>query len=113
LFATDLRDMFQADYNGVTADMLTITRRYAYQASAEGLRIWDLVQKLDLSGPDADSRRLGSLARLSMLADALHTEAEREGRLQDRGYLARQAELYEMAESLVNSDERSEGVGRH
>jgi YVTN family beta-propeller protein len=112
LAATDLRDMFQAGYNGVTADMLTFTRRYAYVASAEGLRIWDLVQKLDLSGPDADSRRLGSLARLSMLADALHAEAEREGRLQDRGYLARQAELYDVAESLVNDDEGSGGSGR-
>jgi hypothetical protein len=101
LFATDLRDMFQADYNGVTADMLPFTRRYSYAASAEGARIWDLVDRLDLSGPDSDSRRLGSLARLSILADSLHAEAAREGRLQDEGYLARQAELYRLAESLV------------
>ncbi len=104
LFATDLRDMFQADYNGVTADMLTFTRRYAYKASVEGLRIWDLVQKLDLSGPDSDSRRLGSLARLSMLADALREEAEREGRLQDAAYLARQAELFALAQSLAGEE---------
>ena len=104
LFATDLRDMFQPEYNGVTADMLPFTRRYSYKASADGLRIWDLVEKLDLSGPDSDSRRLGSLARLSMLADTLHAEAEREGRLRERNYLARQAELYELAASLVNDD---------
>ena len=104
LFATDLRDMFQPEYNGVTADMLPFTRRYSYKASADGLRIWELVEKLDLSDPDSDSRRLGSLARLSMLADTLHAEAEREGRLQERNYLARQAELYELAASLVNDD---------
>jgi YVTN family beta-propeller protein len=101
LFATDLRDMFQAEYNGVTADALSFTRRYSYSASAEGMRIWDLAQKLDLSGPDADSRRLGSLARLSILADSLHAEAEREGRLQDDAYLARQSDLYGLAASLV------------
>jgi hypothetical protein len=102
LFATDLRDMFQAEYNGVTADMLPFTRRYTYKSSPEGSRIWDLVGKLDLSGPDSDSRRLGSLARLSILADSLQAEAEREGRLQDPQYLARQAELYELAASLAH-----------
>jgi hypothetical protein len=106
LFATDLRDMFQAEYNGVTADALTFTRQYAYKSSPDGLRIWDLVGKLDLEGPDADSRRLGSLARLSILADALHADAERDGRLLDREYVARQEELYRLAESLVE-DERS------
>jgi YVTN family beta-propeller protein len=106
LFATDLRDMFQAAYNGVTADMLSFTRRYSYAASAEGMQIWDLVQKLDLSGPDADSRRLGSLARLSILADSLHAEAAREGRLQDEAYLARQAELHGLAASLVRDDSK-------
>jgi YVTN family beta-propeller protein len=105
LFATDLRDMFQADYNGVTADMVPFTRRYSYTASAEGTRIWDLVNKLDLSGPDSDSRRLGSLARLSILADSLHAEAAREGRLQEEEYLARQAALYELAESLVGDED--------
>jgi len=105
LFATDLRDMFQAGYNGVTADMLPFTRRYSYKSSPDGLRIWDLVGGLNLSGPDADSRRLGSLARLSILADTLHAEAERDGRLRDGTYLARQAELYELATSLVAGEE--------
>ncbi len=73
--------------------------------------------KLDLSGPDSDSRRLGSLARLSILADTLHAEAERERRLQDEDYLARQSELYRLAESLVRtttppkaSSEKSAGI---
>jgi len=105
LFATDLRDMFQAEYNGVTAEMLTFTRQYASRASAEGLRIWGLVERLDVAGPDADSRRLGSLARLSMLADSLNGEAERDGRLQDREYLARQEELYRLAEALVEDED--------
>jgi hypothetical protein len=103
LFATDLRDMFQAEYNGVTADTLPFTRTYTYKSSPDGLRIWDLVQKLHLEGPDADSRRLGSLARLSILADTLHAEAERDGRLEDAAYRARQAELHRLAESLVES----------
>lgn len=102
LFATDLRDMFQAQYNGVKADDLSFTRRYSYKASAEGLRIWELVDELDLSGPDRDSRRLGSLARLSMYADQLREEAEREGRVEDPGYLARQEELYRTARALVD-----------
>jgi YVTN family beta-propeller protein len=105
LFATDLRDMFQAEYNGVTASAFSFTRQYAYKSSPEGMKIWDLVQKLDLEGPDADSRRLGSLARLSMLADTLRAEAERDGRLQDQAYLARQEELYRLAESLVEVED--------
>jgi YVTN family beta-propeller protein len=103
LFATDLRDMFQPDYNGVTADTIAFTRRYAYTASAEGLRIWELVERLDLSGPDRDSRRLGALARLSMLADTLRGEAAADRRLADPVYLARQAELYELAVALTAS----------
>ncbi len=104
LFATDLRDMFQATYNGVTADMVPFTRRYTSSASADGLKIWELVEKLDLSGPDRDSRRLGTLARLSMLADKLHAEADRDGRLRDEAYLARQEELYRQARSIVDGD---------
>jgi YVTN family beta-propeller protein len=106
LFATDLRDMFQAEYNGVTAESLAFTRQYAYESSPEGLKIWDLALRLDLEGPDADSRRLGSLARLSILADTLHADAKRDGRLQDGEYLARQEELYRLAESLVEDEGR-------
>jgi YVTN family beta-propeller protein len=102
LVATDLRDMFQPEYNGVTADQLTFTRAYTYAASEEGLKIWALVAKLDLSGPDRDSRRLGTLARLSMLADRLHAEAERQQTLGDESYIRRQAEMYELAVEMVN-----------
>jgi YVTN family beta-propeller protein len=102
LVATDLRDMFQPDYNGVTPDDLSFTRRYSYAASAEGLRIWALVDKLDLSGPDRDSRRLGALARLSMRADTLHADAESRGTLGDKTYLRQQAELFELAGKLVD-----------
>ena len=103
LFATDLRDMFQPVYNGVTADMLPFTRSYSYAASEEGLKIWDLVERLDTSGPDRDSRRLGTLARLSMLADVLHAEAVRQNALQDKDYLEQQAQLYEMAVAVAGA----------
>jgi hypothetical protein len=102
LVATDLRDMFQPDDNGVTADQLSFTRTYSYAASQEGLKIWALVEKLDLSGPDRDSRRLGSLARLSMAADRLHADAERQHTLGDETYISRQEELYQLALGLVD-----------
>jgi hypothetical protein len=70
-----------------------------------GNRRCDGRQAISAPGPDSDSRRVGSLARLSILADSLHHEAEREGRLQEETYLARQAELYALAESLVTSAE--------
>jgi hypothetical protein len=101
LCATDLRDMFQPDYNGVTADMLPFTRRYSYAASEEGLKIWDLVERLDLSGPDRDSRRLGALARLSMLADTLHTEAVMRNTLLSQNHIEQQAQLYQMAAAIA------------
>jgi YVTN family beta-propeller protein len=108
LVATDLRDLFQPDYNGVTVDQLSFTRRYSYAASEEGLKIWALVDKLDLSGPDRDSRRLGALARLSMLADRLHADAERQHTLADEAYIRRQAELYELAADLVDGRDQDE-----
>jgi len=74
LLATDLRDMFQPNYNGITPDMLQFTRVSSYTASAEGQKIWELVENLDTSAPDRDSRRLGALTRISMLADSLHEE---------------------------------------
>ena len=108
LVATDLRDLFQPDYNGVTPDQLRFTRRYSYAASEEGLKIWALVEKLDLSGPDRDSRRLGALARLSMLADRLHADAERQNTLGDTAYIRQQAELYELAADLVDGRDPDE-----
>ena len=106
LAATDLRDMFQPDYNGVTVDQLSFTRTYSYAASQEGLKIWALAEKLDLSGPDRDSRRLGSLARLSMLADRLHNEAEGRQALGDASYIRTQAELYELAVEMMSGGDR-------
>ena len=106
LFATDLRDMFQPAYNGVTADQLTFTRTYRSAASAEGMKIWALVAQLDTSGPDRDSRRLGALARLSMFADRLHADAARRNGLRDASYLRQQAEIYGMAEKMVEGGNR-------
>jgi YVTN family beta-propeller protein len=114
LFATDLRDMFQPEYNGVTAGDLTFTRTYSYKASEEGLKIWALAGTLDLLGPDRDSRRLGTLARLSILADTLHAEAERGGTLDAESYRRQQAELYELAETVASGadpDDPNRGSG--
>jgi hypothetical protein len=102
LMVTDLRDMFQPNYNGITPDMLPFTKVYSYAESEEGLKIWELVKHLDTSAPDRDSRRLGTLARISMLADSLHEEAARENRLQSQEYLDQQARLYQMALALVS-----------
>ena len=101
LFATDLREMFQPEYNGITADAFAFARTYAHKSSAEGERIWSLVERLDLSEPDQDSRRLGALARLSELADEWHAEAATRGALDDPDYRRRQAELYEFADLIT------------
>jgi hypothetical protein len=103
LLATDLRDMFQPTYNGITPDMLPFTRVSSYAASEEGLKIWELVKNLDTSAPDRDSRRLGALTRISMLADSLHAEAARRNELQSREYLEQQKRLYEMAVAIVSA----------
>ena len=86
LFATDLRDLFQSTYNGITAAHVPVTRSVDYQ-STEGQRIWKLVKSLDTSAPDRDSARLGRLIRLSLAADQLHCEA---------------AKLYREARALVS-----------
>jgi YVTN family beta-propeller protein len=103
LFATDLRDMFQASYNGITAASLDpkFTRQAKYQATPEGMHVWKLVAKLDTSAPDRDSRRLGILARLSMVADDLHKAAVRKKHLHAAQYRATQARLYQAALKLV------------
>src|SRR5205085_3594782 len=60
LFATDLRDLFQSTYNGITVNQVAVTREAKYDPSPEGKKIWALVNKLDTaSGPDRDSQRLG------------------------------------------------------
>jgi len=103
LFATDLRDMFQPTYNGITAASLDakFTRTAKYQSTPEGKRVWALVAHLDTSAPDRDSRRLGALARLSMAADDLHKAAVRKNHLQAAQYRATQARLYQAALALV------------
>lgn len=105
LFATDLRDMFQSSYNGITAASLDpqFTRQAKYQATPEGLHVWKLVAKLDTSAPDRDSRRLGALARFSMAADDLHKAAARKKHLRAPQYRATQARLYQAALKLVNA----------
>jgi YVTN family beta-propeller protein len=103
LFATDLRDLFQPDYNHIGADALKFTRTVAYTPSPEGRRIWKLASSLDTSAPDRDSERLGQLSRLSAHADELRRAAETTGRLSEPSYRADQERLYEEAQRLVSS----------
>ena len=102
LFATDLRDLFQPEYNGITADSLQFTRRVTYHDSPEGRRIWALVEKLDTSAPDRDSLRLGRLARLVQQADALHSAATANRALTTETYEDRQEALYRQAMQVVS-----------
>ena len=103
LLATDLRDMFQATYNGITASQVGVTVTAKVDQSMEGKRIWALVNRLDtVSGPDRDSMRLGELTRLSMAADDLHKTAEKSRKLKTRIYRRQQEKLMEQAEKLVN-----------
>ncbi len=104
LFATDLRDMFQANYNGITANGLNFNTLVSYTPSPEGKQIWSLVKQLDTSAPDRDSRRLGRLARLSLKADELHADASKKNHLQAPTYLSAQKRLYEVARDLVESE---------
>ena len=101
LFATDMRDMFQPTYNGITLGSNQFNRIAKYTPSVEGHRIWALVKNLDLSGPDRDSHRLGVLTRLSMKADDLHKAAVKKGHLRAPQYKATQARLYTLASNVV------------
>ncbi len=105
LFATDLRDLFQGSYNGITEASLApkFTRQCKYVPSPEGKRVWALVAKLDTSAPDRDSERLGILTRLSMQADALHAAAGRKHHLHAALYKTAQAHLYRMALALTHA----------
>ncbi len=100
LLATDLREMFQPTYNGITAALVPWNVAVSYRASPEGRRIWKLASRLDLSGPDRDSRRLGALARLSMEADRL-AAARHEGRLGTRQLQQQHAKILAAARRLV------------
>ncbi len=103
LFATDLRDMFQPRYNGITADNIGFQLEAKYSPSREGEKIWALIDHLDTSAPDRDSRRLGVLTRLSLEADELHNQAAQQNRLESREYRKQQEELFEAATRLVRT----------
>lgn len=105
LFATDLRDLFQDSYNGITEASLAskYTRNAKYTPSPEGKHVWALVAKLDTSAPDRDSERLGILTRLSMQADALHVAAVQKRHLHAAQYKTAQAHLYQMALQLTSA----------
>ena len=103
LFATDLRDLFQPTYNGITPANLTFTRVAKYTPSPEGKKIWTMVAKLDTSAPDRDSRRLGELTRLSQKADELYTVAKKKNALTTPTYQAEQSKLFQAAEKLIST----------
>ncbi len=106
LLATDLRDLFQPEYNHLTAADLAFNVTLAYRATPEGRRIWQFARKLDTSAPDKDSRRLGLIARLSTAADRLHQKAARDGALGTRRYRLGQAQLLAFARRVVESPRR-------
>jgi YVTN family beta-propeller protein len=103
LLATDLRDMFQPMYNGITAEKAPVNRTAKVDPSPEGLKVWGLVKKLDTDGPDQDSKRLGALGRLSMAADDLYAEAAAKGQLKSRHYRSAQSKIYKEAVRVVKS----------
>jgi YVTN family beta-propeller protein len=102
LMATDLRDMFQSNYNGIDPSAVTVAKP-AYESTKEGRKVWSLVDKLDTSAPDRDSVRLGALGRYSMQADQLHREAEAKHQLRSRSYRKKQEKLYQAAARMVNA----------
>lgn len=103
LFATDLRDMFQSTYNGITAAQINFNIDPTITPSMKGKKIWSLVSKLDTSAPDKDSARLGVLIRLSLMADELHDQAAKNNTLESAAYQKQQIALFDEAETLVNT----------
>ena len=123
LLATDLRDMFQATYNGIAlgADGLTLVQtrtgnslikfrsKSTYVATSEGRKVWTLARRLDSSAPDRDSRRLSLVTLLSMQADSLHHQAVKKNRLHTAGYKAAQARVYQAAVRVVSGPKAGDG----
>ncbi len=103
LLATDLRDLFQPAYNGITAGSLSFTRAATYKPSAEGRKVWSLVKRLDTEAPDRDSHRLGALSRLSLAADRLHEKAATTHQLGSHDYRAAQKAIYAAALKVVSA----------
>jgi hypothetical protein len=62
-----------------------------------------LVDKLDTSAPDRDSRRLGALTDLVLRADKLRETATKNKMLNTPGYTTQQKSLYDEAVKLVNT----------
>ncbi|MBV9391956.1 MAG: hypothetical protein JOY96_08710, partial [Verrucomicrobia bacterium] len=108
LFATDLRDLFQSEYNHITLQAGQFNRVAMYQATPAGQRVWNLVKTLDTARPDQDSRRLGALGRISMQADELYMQAQREDKLGSSSYREQQEKLISIAESIVKNEADSE-----
>ena len=106
LFATDLRDLFQASYNGITASSIAFNQLASYTPTPAGRRIWKMVAQLDTSAPDRDSRRLGMLGRLSMAADELYRQAKVRRQLGAKQYRHDQEKLLKMARRLVETPRR-------
>jgi hypothetical protein len=67
------------------------------------LKVWSLVAKLDTSGPDQDSKRLGALGRLAMAADDLHESAAAKRELNSRWHRSAQSKIYKEALRVVKS----------
>jgi YVTN family beta-propeller protein len=103
LLATDLRDMFQSKYNGITSGKVQFAPMVKYLPTVEGKRIWTLASALNTMAPDRDSHRLGALIRLSAQADELHNNAEKENRLSSAEYKKEQEKLYEAATKVVST----------
>ena len=101
LLATDLRDLFQAMYNGITLQPSQFNRVAKYEATPAGRAVWALVNKLDTAQPDQDSRRLGALSRLSMRADDLYKSAKKDGKLDSDVYRLEQQKLMSIALAIV------------
>jgi YVTN family beta-propeller protein len=104
LLATDLRELFQRNYNQITADMVQVNRTINYTTSVEGRRIFDLSRQLDIyDGPDDDSFRIGALTRMSMYADDLYFTAVLNHQLDSASYKEAQDDLYEDALKLIKT----------
>jgi YVTN family beta-propeller protein len=103
LLATDLRDMFQDSYNGITEAMLdsSFSQVARYKPTPAGRKVWALAQKLDTTAPDRDSRRLGLLNLLSLKADDLYHAAVQKGHLQTKSYQAMQTKIYKAACNII------------
>ena len=104
LFATDLRDMFQPTYNGITTKSVIFTKPQ-YVPTKPGRRIWSLANLLDNSGPDRDSARLGLLTRLSKASDDLYKSTNFFGRLTP-SYRKQQNKLYSAAAKIAHAPHR-------